>query len=184
MLIKGFKASTMDWLTTRNLPSFTDEIEYITTKNANKSVMKSAYDTSQRSWFSCSSCFFFLAMRFPYNRHPERSEGSGFFASLRMTVSLGFGPLRLRQIAAELLLLELLHVNFKNLPDGLGLGAIDHQLKALLEKRIGHRLQLAFQREQPLFAAQCRQFDDLRDHRLGIHMNIEEDHLRVSNRLQ
>src|SRR5438128_1010465 len=54
MLIKGFKASTMDWLTTRNLPSFTDEMEYITTKKANSSVMKSAYDTSQRSWFSFS----------------------------------------------------------------------------------------------------------------------------------
>src|SRR5438309_5631378 len=62
MLIMGFKASTMDWLTTLNLPSFTFEMEYITTKNANRSVMKSAYDTIQRSWFPCSSCFFFLAM--------------------------------------------------------------------------------------------------------------------------
>ena len=35
--------------------------EYITTKNAKSRVMKSAYDTSQRSWFSCSSsCFLFL----------------------------------------------------------------------------------------------------------------------------
>src|SRR3569832_1854052 len=41
---------------TRYLPSFTDETEYITTKNANSSVMKSAYEISQRSWFSCSSC--------------------------------------------------------------------------------------------------------------------------------
>ena len=49
MLIMGFKASTMDWLTTLNLPSFTFEMEYITTKNANSSVMKSAYETNQRS---------------------------------------------------------------------------------------------------------------------------------------
>src|SRR3569623_2122667 len=34
---------------TRYLPSFTDETEYITTKNANSSVMKSAYEISQRS---------------------------------------------------------------------------------------------------------------------------------------
>jgi len=38
------------------LPSLIEEMEYMTTKNANSSVMKSAYETSQRSWFSCSSC--------------------------------------------------------------------------------------------------------------------------------
>jgi hypothetical protein len=37
-------------------------MEYMTTKKANSKVMKSAYDTSQRSWFSCSSVRFFLAM--------------------------------------------------------------------------------------------------------------------------
>ena len=37
------------------LPSFNVEIAYITTKNANSSVMKSAYETSQRSWLSGSS---------------------------------------------------------------------------------------------------------------------------------
>ena len=39
---------------TRYLPSFTCETAYITTKKANSSVMKSAYDTSQRSWLSWS----------------------------------------------------------------------------------------------------------------------------------
>ena len=34
----------------------------ITTKNANNSVIKSAYDTSYRSWFACSAGFLFLAM--------------------------------------------------------------------------------------------------------------------------
>src|SRR3569832_1482563 len=47
---------------TRYLDSLTEEMAYITTKNANSSVMKSAYETSQRSWFSCSSSNFFLAM--------------------------------------------------------------------------------------------------------------------------
>src|SRR4051812_14553211 len=34
----------------------TSDTAYITTKNAKSSVMKSAYETSQRSWFSCSLC--------------------------------------------------------------------------------------------------------------------------------
>src|SRR5438874_8765875 len=29
----------------------------MTTKKANSRVMKSAYETSQRSWFTCSACF-------------------------------------------------------------------------------------------------------------------------------
>jgi hypothetical protein len=33
----------------RYFPSFTEESAYITTKKANSRVMKSAYDTSQRS---------------------------------------------------------------------------------------------------------------------------------------
>ena len=45
----GFNAALIESLTVRNLPSFTDEIEYITTKKAKSKVMKSAYDTSQRS---------------------------------------------------------------------------------------------------------------------------------------
>jgi len=36
------------------------ETANITTKKAKSSVMKSAYETSQRSWFSCSGGFFFL----------------------------------------------------------------------------------------------------------------------------
>ncbi|MCY1176910.1 hypothetical protein D9M73_171980 [compost metagenome] len=43
------------WEITLYLPSLIEEMEYITTKKANSNVMKSAYDTSQRSWFSCSS---------------------------------------------------------------------------------------------------------------------------------
>ncbi len=40
---------TSAWDRILYLPSLTEEIEYITTKNANSKVMKSAYDTSQRS---------------------------------------------------------------------------------------------------------------------------------------
>ncbi len=36
------------------LPSLTTEMAYMTTKKANSSVMKSAYEISQRSWFSLS----------------------------------------------------------------------------------------------------------------------------------
>ena len=42
-------AATMASDKTRYLPSLTDEIEYITTKNANNKVIKSAYETNQRS---------------------------------------------------------------------------------------------------------------------------------------
>ena len=48
---------------TRYLPSFTDEMAYMTTKKANSRVMKSAYETSQRSWFSCSSSCRLRAMK-------------------------------------------------------------------------------------------------------------------------
>ena len=61
---------TVDWLNTPTseserilyLPSLIEEMEYITTKKANSKVMKSAYETSQRSWFSCSSGALRLAM--------------------------------------------------------------------------------------------------------------------------
>jgi hypothetical protein len=43
------KALTIELLRMRYFPSFTDESAYITTKKANSRVMKSAYDTSQRS---------------------------------------------------------------------------------------------------------------------------------------
>ncbi len=45
----GFSAALIDSLTVRYFPTLTEEIEYITTKNANNKVMKSAYDTSHRS---------------------------------------------------------------------------------------------------------------------------------------
>ena len=48
-------ATTMESDMTRYFPSLTEEMPYMTTKKANSSVMKSAYDTSQRSWFSGSS---------------------------------------------------------------------------------------------------------------------------------
>jgi hypothetical protein len=38
----GLRAALIESLTDRNLPSFTDEMEYMTTKNAKRSVMKSA----------------------------------------------------------------------------------------------------------------------------------------------
>ena len=41
--------ATMVSAKTLNLPSLTEDIEYITTKNANSRVMKSAYETSHRS---------------------------------------------------------------------------------------------------------------------------------------
>jgi hypothetical protein len=43
------KALTIELLRMRYFPSFTDDSAYITTKKANSRVMKSAYDTSQRS---------------------------------------------------------------------------------------------------------------------------------------
>jgi hypothetical protein len=46
------KASPRASDSTLYLPSLTTEIAYMTTKNANSSVMKSAYEISQRSWFS------------------------------------------------------------------------------------------------------------------------------------
>ena len=49
------KALVKESESTLYLPSFTDETAYITTKKANSKVIKSAYETSQRSWFSCSS---------------------------------------------------------------------------------------------------------------------------------
>ena len=48
-------AETSESERTRYLPSFNVEIAYITTKNANSSVMKSEYETSQRSRPCCSS---------------------------------------------------------------------------------------------------------------------------------
>ena len=42
----------------------------ITTKNANNKVMKSAYDTSQRSWFSVSSCRLRAIESGPRRRRP------------------------------------------------------------------------------------------------------------------
>lgn len=42
----------------------TDEIAYITTKNANSKVMKSEYEISQRSWFSGSSSYGRRARRY------------------------------------------------------------------------------------------------------------------------
>ncbi len=42
MLFTGFNAALIESLTVRYLPSFTDDTEYITTKKANSSVMKSA----------------------------------------------------------------------------------------------------------------------------------------------
>jgi hypothetical protein len=41
-LTTGLSAALIESLTVLNLPSFTDEIEYITTKKAKSSVMKSA----------------------------------------------------------------------------------------------------------------------------------------------
>src|SRR4030067_1861061 len=58
VLVDGLNAACADSLTALYLPSCIDDVEYITTKKANSSVIKSAYDTSHRSWFSCSSCFF------------------------------------------------------------------------------------------------------------------------------
>src|SRR6476659_8982490 len=55
----GLSAALSDSLTVRYFPILTDETEYMTTKNANRRVMKSAYETSHRSWFSCSSCLCF-----------------------------------------------------------------------------------------------------------------------------
>jgi hypothetical protein len=49
------KALIIESLRIRYLPSLTEERAYITTKKANSRVMKSAYETSQRSWFSCPS---------------------------------------------------------------------------------------------------------------------------------
>jgi hypothetical protein len=51
VLLTGWlrKALTIELLRMRYFPSFTDESAYMTTKNANSRVMKSAYDTSQRS---------------------------------------------------------------------------------------------------------------------------------------
>ena len=48
-LTTGLSAALIDSLTVRYFPTLTDEIEYITTKNANSNVMKSAYETSHRS---------------------------------------------------------------------------------------------------------------------------------------
>jgi len=48
------KASPSELARMRYLFSLTAETAYITTKNANSSVMKSAYEISQRSWFSWS----------------------------------------------------------------------------------------------------------------------------------
>jgi hypothetical protein len=47
---------------------FTEEIEYITTKKANNKVIKSAYETSQRSWllFASSKILFLLRFRVIY----------------------------------------------------------------------------------------------------------------------
>ncbi|CUS31499.1 hypothetical protein COMA2_10138 [Candidatus Nitrospira nitrificans] len=45
----GLRAALIDSLTVRYFPTLTEEIEYITTKNANNKVMKSAYETSHRS---------------------------------------------------------------------------------------------------------------------------------------
>jgi hypothetical protein len=41
---------------TRYLPSFTEDIAYMTTKNASSSVMRSPYGIAHASWFVCSSC--------------------------------------------------------------------------------------------------------------------------------
>src|SRR5947208_1080286 len=49
------KAELIASESTRYLPSFSVEIAYITTKKANSKVMKSEYETSQRSWFWSSS---------------------------------------------------------------------------------------------------------------------------------
>src|SRR5579863_2057479 len=46
-------------------------VEYITTKNANRRVMKSAYDTSQRSWLAWATCFF---LRLILSHSLQRSE--------------------------------------------------------------------------------------------------------------
>ena len=42
VLTMGCSAALIDSLTVRNFPSLTDEMEYLTTKNAKRSVMKSA----------------------------------------------------------------------------------------------------------------------------------------------
>ncbi len=58
----GLNAEEIESDNTRYFPSLTEEMEYITTKNANNNVIKSAYETNQRSWFTCSSGFFLRAM--------------------------------------------------------------------------------------------------------------------------
>src|SRR5438034_138277 len=117
MLIMGFKASTMDWLTTLNLPSFTFEMEYITTKNAN------------RSHRDARSQFRPIGESLHYvNRAKQRAQNAD---GRREACE------RFVHLAGEIVLvLELLHFDFENLPNGLRLSAIDDQLKAFLGKRI------------------------------------------------
>src|SRR5690606_39310089 len=49
-------AATRESESTRYLPSLTDEIAYITTKNASSSVTRSPYGIAHASWLTCSSC--------------------------------------------------------------------------------------------------------------------------------
>src|SRR6185437_3893326 len=50
------KAANSESDSTRYLPAFTEEIAYITTKNASSRVSRSAYGIAHASWFVCSSC--------------------------------------------------------------------------------------------------------------------------------
>src|SRR5690606_1302249 len=49
------KADDSESASTRYLPSLSEEIAYMTTKKANRSVIRSAYGIAQASWFWCSS---------------------------------------------------------------------------------------------------------------------------------
>src|SRR5262249_55534299 len=50
------KAANSESDNTRYLPAFTEEIAYITPKNASSRVSRSAYGIAHASWFVCSSC--------------------------------------------------------------------------------------------------------------------------------
>ena len=54
--------ATMESDRTRNFPSLTDDMAYITVNNANSKVTRSPYGIAQASAFTCSSCFFLRAM--------------------------------------------------------------------------------------------------------------------------
>src|SRR5579863_3847107 len=103
----------------------------ITTKKANSSVMKSAYETSQRSWFSGAACFLARAM------------GDARLTFRRRGVWSGFGGLGL---LGGLFALGLVRVGFQPAADELGVEsfhdpghALQHQLLVL-----NHRVHASF----------------------------------------